>query len=262
MNIAVFIKASLNLNLIKVESSGIINTEETPLTISEYDKNALEEGIRIKEKLGGKVAIFSALTYGPITKRQADYERIIREALAMGADEAHIILDEKLINATTFEASLALAHLTKKVGMFDIYITGEASMDTSSYQFPSRLSSLLNIPVVTFVRKTDIQGKDILLYRDLEEEIQIIKAKLPVIISVTGEINQPRLPTLKQILQSKTKPIFKYNLTDIDIPKINLGREIKILPVSRKNIFIEGKNLEEVSEKLIDYLFKEGVVKL
>jgi electron transfer flavoprotein beta subunit len=262
MNIAVFIKASLNLNLIKVDSSGIVNLEETALAISEYDKNALEEGIRIKEKFGGKVSVFSALTYGPVSKRQADYERIIRETLAIGADEAHIILDEKLVGASNFEVSLALANLVKKVGAFDIYITGEASMDTSSYQFASRLSSLINVSAVTFVRKIEIQEKDVLLYRDLEDEIQIIKTSLPVIVSVTGEINQPRLPTLKQILQSKTKPIFKYSVTDLELPKFDLSKEIRILPVSRKNIFVEGKNLEEISEKLIKYLIDEGVLKI
>jgi electron transfer flavoprotein beta subunit len=96
----------------------------------------------------------------------------------------------------------------------------------------------------------------------LEDEIQIIKTSLPVIVSVTGEINQPRLPTLKQILQSKTKPIFKYSVTDLELPKFDLSKEIKILPVSRKNIFVEGKNLEEISEKLIKYLIDEGVLKI
>jgi electron transfer flavoprotein beta subunit len=82
MIISVFVKPSLNLNMLISENERI-NISRTSLVINEYDKNAVEEGVRIKEKFGGKLIIFSALTWGPIEKKMQDFERILRECLAM-----------------------------------------------------------------------------------------------------------------------------------------------------------------------------------
>jgi len=263
MNIACLVKASLNLNLIKVESDGLVNIEETPLAISEYDKNALEESIRIKEKYGGKVTVFSALTWGPIQKKLQDFERIVRECLAIGADEAHVLIDERLIGATNFEISIAISELIKKVGNFDLFLLGEGSMDISSYQLSCRLGKILDLPVITFGRKIEIDDKRVIVYRDLENEIQVVECNIPCIISVTGEINQPRLPTLRQILQSKTKPLIKHNLDELNLKleKLPIKSDIRIVPVKRKNIILEG-NLEEIADVLINKLIEEGVLKV
>jgi electron transfer flavoprotein beta subunit len=260
MIISVFVKPSLNLNMLVLENERI-NISRTSLVINEYDKNAVEEGVRIKEKFGGKLIIFSALTWGPIEKKMQDFERILRECLAMGVDEAHAIIDEKIINATSLETTKAIASLVKKIGNFDILITGESSMDTSSFQFAPRLASILNLPIITFAKKINIEGNKILVERDIEDKIQIIESELPCILSVTGEINQPRVPTIKQILQAKSKPLLKYKLSDlgIDISPTKILEEIRIIQVKRKNIFLEG-NLEEIAEKLTNILKEEKIL--
>jgi electron transfer flavoprotein beta subunit len=134
-------------------------------------------------------------------------------------------------------------------------------MDTSSFQFAPRLASILNLPIITFVRKINIEGNKILVERDIEDEIQIIESELPCIVSVTGEINQPRVPSIKQILQAKSKPLLKYKLSDlgIDISPTNILEEIRIIQVKRKNIFLEG-NLEEIAEKLTNILKEEKIL--
>jgi len=263
-NIAVFIKAALNLSMLKVDPNGKVITDETPLMISEYDKNAIEEGIRIKEKYGGKAIGISILTWGPLQRRVQEIERIAREALAMGLDEFHLVLDETILNFTTRETALIAASLIKKLGNFDIYITGEYSQDTSSSQFPSRLSKLLGINLVTHVNKIEILGNEIILQRSTENEVQLIRANLPCILSVTGEINQARIPTLRNILQAKNKPLIKYDLKQIGInlEKPIFIQEYFVLPIKRKKIFVEGKNHEEIADKLINYLLEEGVIKL
>lgn len=263
-NIAIFYKNSLNLNMLKTESEGRINTEETPLSISEYDKNAIEEAVRIKEKFGGKVIAISILTWGPLKAKSIEAERIGREVLSLGADEVHLVLDEALSNSTTLETSIVASYLLKKLGGFDLYLTGEYSMDTTSAQFASRLGRILNLPVITFASKIEIKGSQIFITRSLEKENQLVSSSMPCIISVTGEINQPRIPTLKQILQAKNKPIIKYDLKSLGV---NFGfKALKqiyyTLPVKRKNQFIEGNNVNEIAEKLLDALLEEGVIKI
>jgi electron transfer flavoprotein beta subunit len=134
-------------------------------------------------------------------------------------------------------------------------------MDTSSFQFAPRLASILNLPIITFAKKINIEGNKILVERDIEDEIQIIESELPCIVSVTGEINQPRVPSIKQILQAKSKPLLKYKLSDlgIDISPTNILEEIRIIQVKRKNIFLEG-NLEEIAEKLTNILKEEKIL--
>lgn len=264
VNIAVLAKISLNLNLLKIESNGKINTAESPLAISEYDKNALEEALRIREKFGGKVICISVLTWGPVNKKLQDAERIMRETLALGVDEAHLVVDDYFDSCSPLETSLAIASVLRKLGNFDLYLCGESSMDVSSAQIPARIASILDIPFITYVAKIRIEENKIFFHRELPNGVQIIEAQPPLVVSVTGEINQPRLPTLKQILQSKNKPLIKYTMKDLQIEtkagKLNQWMEVR--PVIRKNIIYEGSKLEEIAQDLINNLIQEGVLKI
>lgn len=263
MNIAVFVKASLDPNMIRVDSAGRILIDEIPLAISEYDRNAVEEAMRIKEKFGGKIHAFSVLTWGPLNKRINEAEQVLREALAMGVDEAHLFADEAILPGFPSTTAKILSTMVKKVGDFDIYLTGEASMDVSSAQMAARIAEYLNLPAITYVRKLEINGNKIRATRDLEDRLEVIETSMPAVISVTGEINKPRYPTLLQIRRAFIKPLNKYKLSDLNLHvEINITREsIELLTVTRKNIIVEGKSLDEVAEKLINALLREGVIK-
>ncbi|MEM3833464.1 MAG: electron transfer flavoprotein subunit beta/FixA family protein [Thermoprotei archaeon] len=266
VDVAVMVKASLDANMIRVDSSGKLLIEEIPLVISEYDRNAVEEAVRIKEKFGGKIAVFSVVTWGPLAKRINDTESVLREALAMGADEAYMVTDERLINANPLQTAIALASAVKKTGNYDLYLTGEASMDVISAQIASRIGTILNLPTVTFARaiELDIENKKVKVLRDLEDSLQWIEASLPAVISVTGEINRARLPMLLQIRRAFAKPLKKFTLNDLNIQLLDVGHRresVRLLMVSRKNIIIEASTFDEVSEKLISKLIEEGVIK-
>lgn len=266
VNIAVMVKASLDANMIRVDSSGKLLIEEMPLAISEYDRNAVEEAIRIKEKFGGKVAVFSVVTWGPLSKRMNDTESVLREALAMGADEAYMVTDEKLINANPLQTSIALTAAIKKTGNYDLYLAGEASMDVISAQIASRVGVLLDLPTITFARaiELDINNKKAKVLRDLEDSLQWIETPLPAVISVTGEINKARLPMLLQIRRAFSKPLKKFTLNELNVQLPDTGHfreSVRLLTISRKNIIIEAGTLEEVAEKLISKLIEDGVIK-
>ncbi len=264
LKIAVLAKASIDPNLVEVDSANNVITEAMPLIISLYDKNAMEEALRIKERLGGEIHVLSALTWGPIDKRESEAENVLREIIAMGADNTHFIVDEGLINGDPSITSLALARLAEKLGGFDIYLAGEASMDMLSSQLPSKFAEILGIPVISFVKKLEIEDKKVRAVRSLEDVLQTVETELPVVVSVTGEINQPRYTTALQIRKAFRKPINKYSLSDLGIEAVERKVErkaIKILPVERKRVKVEGESYEEMAEKLIEALIKEGIIK-
>lgn len=265
MNVGVLVKASLDVNMIKTDSEGRILINSIPLAISEYDRNAVTEGVRIKNEGGGKVTAISVLTWGPTENRAKEIENVMREALALGADEAYVVIDENILPGDVSLTADILSLLVKKLGGFDIILTGEASMDMLSSQLPIRLAYKLGYNVTTFARKIELGEGSIKVTRDLEESLEVVRVPLPAVVSVTGEINQPRLPTLLQIRKSFAKPYNVFDISSIELEKPNklIGyKDIRLVAVSRKNIVLEGDKLEDVAEKLIDKLIEEGVVKV
>lgn len=266
MNIAVLAKASVDPNMVRADSEGNLLVDSMPLALSEYDKNAIEEALRIRDAKGGKVVILSALTWGPLAKRQREAEQVMREALAMGADEAHLIVDEALVPGSPLHTAQALKALVDKLGGFDLVLTGEGSMDTVSYQVASRLAVLLDYSAATFARKIEVNDNGLVrVVRDLETRYETHELPLPAVVSVTGEINKPRLPTLLQIRRAMAKPLKKYTLQDLGVrleghrPGVE---ELKLLRVARKQVIIEESDPAKAAEKLIEILENEGILKL
>jgi electron transfer flavoprotein beta subunit len=264
MRIGVLVKLSLDPNMIEADGAGNVLVERMPLAISTYDKNALEEAIRIKEKFGGQVIVMSALTWGPLEKRREEADRIIREALAMGADEAYLLIDEPLLTGDPAITATALATLAKSLGGFDLYLAGEASMDMLSSQLPSKLAEALGITALTFVKGLEVEGNKVVAVRSLEEVTQKVEAETPVVVSVTGEINQPRYTTMLQIRKAFRKPVNIKSLADIGVQlpaRSFMRKSITLLPIERKRERIEGENVEELAERLVEVLVKEGILK-
>jgi electron transfer flavoprotein beta subunit len=261
LKIAVLVKASVDPNMLRPKPDGSVDVDAAKLAISEYDKNAVEAALQIREKLGGSVVVFSALTWGPVAKRQRELEQVVREALAMGADEAHLVVDEALIPGEPYLTARALAALIQKVGGFDLILTGEASMDMLSSQVGAMVAELLGIPFISFARHMEVSDGKLVVKRDLEDKVEVVEAPLPAIVSVTGEINQPRIPTLLQIRRAMKKPINVHKLSDLGVTleRRSSLEDVRMITVKRKNIIIEGENLEEVAEKLIEKLKEEGV---
>jgi len=264
VNIAVLVKASIDLNMLRIDSSGRLLLDETPLAISEYDRNAVEEAVRIKEAKGGKVVALSVLTWGPAARKAGEAENVLREALAMGADEAHLVVDESIIPGSVDTTAEVLKAMVEKLGPFDLVLCGESSQDVLSSQMAARLGEKLGYTVVTFARKLEVLDGKIRATRDLEDALEVVEAELPAVVSVTGEINEPRLPTLLQIRRSFAKPLKRYTLADLGLEGLKAklpAREISLVTVSRKNIILEAESLEEVADQLIAKLMEEGVIR-
>jgi electron transfer flavoprotein beta subunit len=116
-------------------------TEGVARVISESDKNAIEEAVRLKEKLGGKITV---LTMGPAQAKEA-----LREAIAMGADEGYMLTGPEFENSDAHATAVALAAGIKKIGQFDTILCGETSEDQYSFQVGPRTAEILNLPQIT-----------------------------------------------------------------------------------------------------------------
>ena len=217
--------------------------------VNDIDKNAVEEAIKIKEKHGGSITV--------MTVGESDAKERLKELLAMGADEAVLIPADGDYSVVTE----LLAAAIKKIGEYDIILCGEASTDMFSGQVGPRLAGLLGVPQITYVHTLNVEKDKVIGERNLGEKSVTMEAAMPVVITVTKEINEPRLPSLMQILGAANKPIHEWSVESLGISPESLVETIDLEGVSmeRKNIIFKEASDENI-EKLVESLIKEGVV--
>lgn len=243
------------------KSAKSIATQGVPRVISETDKNALEEAVQIKEKHGGKITVISM---GAPELREA-----IREALAMGADEAVLITDPLFEGSDAHVSANVLAAAITKILDYDLIICGAYSEDLFAFQVGARLAEICNLPQLTYATRVNLEGSKIVVERDLENERQIVEGKLPCLVTVVREINNPRLPTLMQIMAASKKPMLTWNAADLGLGENEVGyngalNEILRSTISsgeRKRIVLQG-DAKEVALKLTKALQQDGVLKV
>ncbi len=252
MHIIVCAKQVVDVSEVKIDPNTKKPMLDVAKKISDIDKNAMEEALKIKEKFGGKITI---LTLGlPEAKEN------IKELLAVGGDEAILIKENG--GEDYYESSRLLAKAIEKIGMYDIILCGETSIDQFSGQMGPRIAGALGIPQITYAQKVAAEEKEVVAERNLGDSIVTIRSSYPVLITVTKEINEPRLPSLMQILASSNKPIHEWDahsLIEKDEPKVEVV-ETKGLTIERKNAVYQEEEMEKMVKKVVENVLKEGVV--
>lgn len=254
MNIIVCAKQVVDVAEIKVDpASKKPILAGVPQKISDMDKNALEEAIKIKEKHGGKITV--------VTVGNPDAKERMKELLAMGADEGVLITQPS--QADYHVIAQLLTGAIQKIGSYDIIICGEASIDMFSGQMGPRIAGLLNIPQITYAQQMTVEPGKVVAERNLGEKSITMESTFPVLLTVTKESNQPRLPSLMAILASSSKPIHDWQPTDVSVepiqPKIQTI-DVKGIPMQRKNVIFQD-DLDQSVGKLVDELAKIGVLR-
>jgi electron transfer flavoprotein beta subunit len=260
MDIIVCMKQNVDMKQIRIKrDTREAVLEGLPLIFGDMDRNALEEAIRLKEKSGsGKVTV---LALGSVKLRDT-----IKDALAGGADEAMILIDPLFNNLDARGKAKVLAKAIQKMGKFDVLITGEGSTDNYSGQVGPRLAELLDLPALTYVRQLECANGKAKAVRNMEESFEVVESPLPVLVTVTSGINEPRIPSLMQILKAAKKPLQEWNAAALGLNDSDLGQnDAKVLsnlaPVEqRKKVIYEGK-VEENVETLVNSLIKEGALR-
>lgn len=262
VKIAACVKYSLDVAEIRVDvPSKQLRLAGVPRKLGNIDKNVLETAVALKEAHGGSV---HAVSFGPPESKDA----LLRDALAMGADEATVIIDPFDGALDPSATAAVLASALTRLGGFDIVVCGEASDDDSTYQVGPRLAESLGWPQVTYVRGVAVEGVSLVAERDVGVYSERVRAPLPVLITVTEETNTPRRPTLMDVLKAKKKPLAVWQLeADLGISPASLQEASPLqflrseaVLVSRKQVLLEDRPVSDLASELVERLVQEGVL--
>ena len=249
MRIAVCVKEIYNLEQVKIVKETREPILDVPKKLDDLSRNALEEAIKIKENLGGEVVAISA--------GSPDLKKTIKEALAMGADRAVVVTD--FTESSPESAALVLSKLIEK-DSYNLILLGDASSDDYSGQMASRIAEILNLPQITFVSEIkEISDEKVVCVRDMEDYIEVVESDLPCVVSVTNEINEPRIPALKDILKASKKPVESLSVKDLGV-EVSKSYEVieNLAPaIDRKQEVVEG-DAGDVARKLVEIIRREA----
>lgn len=257
-NVIVCYKWVLDEQDIKIMPQSLaLDTSRAKGKISDYDRNALEEGAKIAAEKGFEV---NGLTFGA-----ADAKQSLKDCLARGADQVYWVNDDIAKDADSNMTAKVLAAAIKKIGNFDIILCGEGASNTYAHQVGPRIASLLGIPVITYVNKIEVEEEGVKANRKLGDTIEVVKASFPVLITVLPEINTPRICSMKEIMRAAKKPVTELNIGDLGLDKNILQRKTAIEGIRgykmvRKNIIYKEGDLKDITKKLTEELLKSGVL--
>ena len=183
--------------------------------LCELDEYAVEEALKIVEAGEGEVTV---ICMGPAQASEA-----VKKSLQMGADKAVHISDAALSGSDAVGTATVLAAAINKIGPVDLVITGMASTDGTGSVVASMLAELLQLPQITFASELTIEGDSVTMRRDGDLATEIVQAKLPAVVSVTDQINEPRYPSFKGIMAAKKKPVESWTLAALGVDPATVG---------------------------------------
>lgn len=233
LRILVCIKQVPDTNEVRLDPvTGTLIRQGVPSIINPDDKAGIEAALRLKERTGAMVTI---LTMGPL---QADVA--LREALAMGADEAILLSDRAFGGADTWATSSTLAAALKKLG-FDLIITGRQAIDGDTAQVGPQLAEHLGIPQVSYVRSIELEGDSLLVERQFEDRVHLLEVRLPCLLTALMELAAPRYLTVGGAFDAyREKTVQVWGLEEIleQVDTANIG--LKGSPTKVKKSFAKS----------------------
>ena len=260
MNIVVCVKQTVDTAATVTVSDGEISWGDAPLVLNPWDEYAVEQALLSKEAHGGKV---TAISLGPEGAKDA-----LKQALAMGCDEAILIKDAAFDDADSLVVSKALAAGITKLGEIDLAFFGRQAVDSDTGVTFAQVARRLGWPALSLASKVeelDPGSQTIAVERMLEGSRQRLRSKLPVVVSVVKEINEPRYPSFMGIRKASRAEIPEWSAGDIglaEVPKAALSWPKVFAPpkIETECEFIEGEAAEEIATKLADRLLEEKVI--
>jgi electron transfer flavoprotein alpha/beta subunit len=220
--------------------------------INPFDEYALEEGIRLQEEYGGET---SSLSMGP-----PQVENALRNTLSMGIQNAYLLCDRAFAGADTLATGYTLAAGIRKLGGADIILMGRQAIDGDTGQVGPGVAENLGIAHITDIKKIERVDENgtLIVQRAVEDGYVRLKTRLPVLLTVVKEINEPRLPSLKNKMLARKKEIKIWNKDDLEVDPDRLGlngsptwvTKIFTPPKSQRGMLFKGEKSEAVSALL------------
>lgn len=264
MDIIVPIKQVPETGNVKIdEEKGTMVREGVESIVNPLDLYAIELALQLKESYGGKITVISM---GPLNA-----EKALREAMAMGCDEGVLISDRAFAGSDTWATSYTLAQTIKKLGHFDMVITGVRATDGDTAQVGPGISAFLDLPLSTYTSSIkEITENTIVVERLLETGYETLKLPLPCLLTVIREIGYPRLPTLRGKQRARSREISIFGPKDIDADSSLIGingSPVKVVKITRPRVARNGKiidvgkaGLRETMSELIDFLKGKSLI--
>ncbi|OLO27821.1 electron transfer flavoprotein subunit beta [Alkalihalophilus pseudofirmus] len=255
MNIFVIMKRTFDTEEKIVLNGGQIDDSGAEFIINPYDEYAIEEAIVLRDEHGGEVTV--------VTVGTEDAEKELRTALAMGADKAVLIDSEDVEETDQFTTATLLATYLKDQEI-DIILGGNVAVDGGSGQVGPRVAEMLGMPSVTTITKLTIDGNTATIVRDVEGDEETVEVTLPVLVTATQGLNEPRYPSLPGIMKAKKKPLETLDLDDLDLEEDDVEAktktvEILLPPQKQAGKVLEGEMDAQVKE-LVSLLKSEAKV--
>ncbi len=259
MNIIVCVKHVVDTTEIRLDKkTGELILRGIPTKINDYDRNAVQEAVRLKKETGGQISL---VCVGP---REA--AKTLKEALAMGADKAYLVSAPAFAYVDPQFIAGVLSAAIAKIGDYDLVLCGDVSEDGYNSQVGPGIAQRLGLSHVSYAISINYEAVPgtLIIERALKDEIELIRAKTPLLLGLNSRINIPRLPTTIQVMKVPSNRITEWKMSDLGVeaeenkvPTYMRGYKV---PVSkRKRVLLEGSS-SEIVDKLIGCLKEEGVV--
>ncbi len=208
IRIIVPIKQVPDMTQVKFDTvKGTVNRSSATAEINPFDLNALEAAVKLKEKLGGEVTVISM---GPPSAEQS-----LKDAISRGADRAVLLTDTAFAGADTLATSYTLVGAVRKLGNYDLIICGEKTVDGDTGQVGPEIAEHLGIPHVSYVSRIEETNGNLSVTADMESETYTFLSGFPLLVTVTKDINFPRLPTFKDKMAARKAKIDVWTAKDL-----------------------------------------------
>jgi electron transfer flavoprotein alpha/beta subunit len=235
------------------EETGRLKREGVAAIINPFDEYAIEEALRLKEKHGGTIKV---ITMGPPWAADA-----LRDAIAMGADEGWLATDRVFGGADTWATSLTLAKCIEKMGPYDLIICGLKTTDGDTGQTGPEMAEHLDIPHVCYVSEIkELKDRKVTLRRNMDEGVETLEAKLPLLLSVGKDINQPRLATLRGRLKAKKAEIREITNKDLNLDPKTIGLDgsyTRVVKIFEPMVHEAGEIVEGTVDELVEAVYNK-----
>jgi electron transfer flavoprotein beta subunit len=249
MNIVVLVKYIPDPNsTVQFDTDFTIRRVGVEGTLDPGDEHAVEAALQFADRDGGEVTV---VTMGPEPASAAT-----RKALSMGAHRAVIVTDEALHGADALATARVLAKAVER-NPFDLVLAGVESTDGYTGTLPMTVASFLRIPSATFARNVDLKDDAVVIERQTETGYDVVECRLPALVTVTAGANDPRYPTLKGIMQAKSKPSETLSLSDLGLSADDVVRTQEVTGMEEVPAKQAGEIVEDPSEapgKVVEFL--------
>ena len=234
---------------VKFNPDGTLDRAAMLAIMNPDDKAGLEAALRIKDEIGAEVTV--------LTMGLPKADDVLREALAMGADNAILVTDRVLGGADTWATSTTIAGALRNID-YDLIITGRQAIDGDTAQVGPQIAEHLNLPVISYAQDIKIDGDSVIVQRQYEDRYHELKAKRPCLITALSELNQPRYMTPGGIFDAYDQEITVWgraDLKDVDDSDLGLkGSPTQIAKASDKVRKGAGEKVTLDATESVDYI--------